>query len=51
MNVSKSVCILGDEKEFERCYRKKDNLENKNTLFVTFENDFEALLESGKKRL
>ena len=49
MNVSKSVCILGDEKNLKGVIEKKDNLENKNTLFVTFENDFEALLESGKK--
>lgn len=48
MNVSKSICILGDEKNLKGIIENKENLENKNTLFVTFENDFNSLLESGK---
>ncbi len=55
MNVSKSVCILGDEKNLNSLKENIEKLENANTLFITFENEFDNLLSSGlqtyKKRL
>lgn len=49
MNVSKSVCILGDNKNLKLVKETSDNLNNKETLFITFENDFSKILEEGKK--
>ena len=49
MNVSKSVCILGDNKNLKLAKETSDNLNNKETLFITFENDFSKILEEGKK--
>ena len=53
MNVSKTVCILGDTKNLTSILENKSILENQETLFVDFENDkseifFDILLESGK---
>ena len=47
MNVSKSVCILGDEKNLNSLKENIEKLENANTLFITFENEFDNLLSSG----
>ena len=37
MNVSESVCILGDEKNLVSVINHVDMLQNKNTMFVTFD--------------
>ena len=49
MNVSKSVCILGDEKNLNGLKENISKLENSETLFVTFEHDFSKMLTDGKK--
>lgn len=49
MNVSKSVCILGDEKNLNGLKENVSKLENPETLFVTFEHDFDQMLATGKK--
>ena len=49
MNVSKSVCILGDNKNLKLVKETYNNLENKETLLITFENEFSKMLEEGKK--
>lgn len=49
MNVSKSVCILGDNKNLKLVKETSNNLKNKETLLITFENEFSKMLEEGKK--
>lgn len=57
MNVSNSECILGDNKNLKQILEKIDKLENKKTIFVSFdsnkkENGFlpiEEEIENGKK--
>lgn len=57
MNVSKSVCILGDEKNLDAIQKNITKLNNSKTLFVNFESDesneyttsFDFLLETGNK--
>ena len=48
MNVSKTVCILGDEKNLSGIQKNINNIENKNTLFVSFEKQFDNFLSEGK---
>ncbi len=52
MNVSKSVCILGDSKNLDEVLNNKNKLENTETLFVYFDKEqadcYEYLLEDGK---
>lgn len=56
MNVSHTVCLLGDDKNFRQVLKHKDKLENQETLFVNFDDkteehmvSFTAFSEEGKK--
>ena len=49
MNVSQTVCILGDKKNLDTVLDNISKVENPDTLFITFENKFNSLLEEGKK--
>ena len=54
MNVSESVCILGDQKNLDEITEKIDTLKNKNTLFIYFDkkdsdNYFDNILRKGHK--
>ena len=51
MNVSQSVCILGDNKNLDSILDSNNisKVEYADTLFVSFENKFDSLLEEGKK--
>ena len=54
MNVSQTVCILGDNKNLTSILNSIEKVENADTIFVDFEknnsnNSFTTLLESGKK--
>lgn len=62
MNVSESVCVLGDSKNLNSVIEKKENLKNKDTSFIHFdrltkensnnqkyEHDFSSFKEEGKK--
>lgn len=53
MNVSQTVCILGDKKNLDSILDNIEKVENPDTLFVTFEeenvtNSFDVLLVKGK---
>ena len=53
MNVSQTVCILGDQKNLNSILDNVNKVENPYTLFISFETDeskncFEVLLEHGK---
>lgn len=48
MNVSQTVCILGDDKNLSSVLDNIEKIENPDTEFVTFENNFNKLLEDGK---
>lgn len=49
MNVSQAVCILGDNKNLENVLDNISKIENPDTIFITFDKKFDALLEDGKK--
>lgn len=49
MNVSQSVCILGDNKNLENILDNIDKIQNPDTIFITFDKKFDTLLEEGKK--
>ena len=49
MNVSQTVCILGDTKNLSAILDNIEKVENPETEFVSFEDKFSTLLESGKK--
>lgn len=51
MNMSQSVCILGDNKNLDSILDSNNisKVEYADTLFVSFENKFDSLLEEGKK--
>lgn len=49
MNVSQAVCILGDNKNLENVLDNIAKIENPDTIFITFDKKFDALLEDGKK--
>lgn len=54
MNISESVCILGDNKNLSQVIKNIDKLDNKNTTFINFDkktdkNYFNTVLENGKK--
>ena len=59
MNVSKTECILGDSKNLKQIKDNIDKLENKNVIFINFDEEFldekflsfESELENGKKLL
>lgn len=53
MNVSQTVCILGDSKNLDCILKNIEKVENPDTLFIPFDNknsktSFEYLLASGK---
>lgn len=52
MNVSKTACILGDNKNLHLVLENKNKLENADTLLINFDNttsanSFDSLLEQG----
>lgn len=54
MNVSESVCILGDSKNLNSITENIDKLQNKNTMLIYFDNkkksnNFDIIKEDGKK--
>ncbi len=49
MNVSQTVCILGDDKNLSSILDNIQKLENPDTEFITFEKNFTSILEVGKK--
>lgn len=49
MNVSQTVCILGDNKNLSAVLDNIEKVENPDTEFVSFEDKFSKLLENGKK--
>ena len=49
MNVSQSVCILGDNKNLENVLDNIEKIENPDTIFITFDKKFDTLLKDGKK--
>ncbi len=59
MNVSKTECILGDSKNLKQIVENMDKLENKDTVFISFDEqnqdkkfiEIETELENGKKLL
>ena len=58
MNVSKTQCILGNNKNLKPILENIEKLENKNTIFIDFDNktqenviSFETQMEKGKKLL
>lgn len=48
MNVSQTVCILGDDKNLSSILDNIQKVENPDTEFITFEKNFDTLLEAGK---
>lgn len=59
MNVSKSECILGDDKNLKQINENIEKLENRETLFINFDNNkeenkilsFQLEMEKGKNLL
>lgn len=53
MNVSNTVCILGDNKFLKEITKNIENVENPSTLFISFDNNgsnnFNTLLEEGNQ--
>lgn len=50
MNVSETVCILGDTKNLKTILEQKEKLNNKKTDFIYFEK-IEKILKEGKEQL
>ena len=48
MNVSQTVCILGDKKILDELLKNISKVENPDTLYVSFEKDFSKLMEKGQ---
>lgn len=48
MNVSQTVCLLGDVKNLNAVLNKMANVENPDTTFILFDEKFDTLLEDGK---
>ena len=48
MNVSQTVCILGDKKNLDSVLDNICKLENPDTFFISFEEKFDTLLKEGK---
>ena len=48
MNVSQTVCILGDKKNLNDISNNIEKLENPDTEFIVFEKSFDKLLNEGK---
>ena len=49
MNVSQTVCILGDKKNLDIILDDISKIENPDTYFISFEEKFDKYLEEGKK--
>ena len=49
MNVSQTVCILGDCKNIDSVLDSIEKVENPDTCFISFEKNFDDLLADGKK--
>ena len=48
MNVSQTVCILGDNKNLQNILENISKVENPDTKFITFDEKFNILLNEGK---
>ena len=48
MNVSQTVCILGDNKNLQNILKNISKIENPDTKFITFDEKFNILLNEGK---
>ena len=48
MNVSQTVCILGDNKNLQNILENISKVENPDTKFITFDEKFDILLNEGK---
>ena len=48
MNVSQTVCILGDKKNLDTVLDNISKIENPDTFFISFEEKFDILLKEGK---
>ena len=48
MNVSQTVCILGDKKNLDVILDDISKVENPDTYFISFEENFDTFLKSGK---
>lgn len=48
MNVSQTVCLLGDDKNLDAVLNNIAKVENHDTTFITFHKNFDTLLEDGK---
>ena len=48
MNVSQTVCILGDNKNLQNILENISKIENPDTKFITFDEKFNILLNEGK---
>ena len=48
MNVSQTVCILGDKKNLDNILDNISKVENPDTYFVSFEEKFDEFLKEGK---
>lgn len=49
MNVSQSVCILGDNKNLTDIEKNISHVENPDTLFINFDKNFTSFLNEGKQ--
>ena len=49
MNVSESVCILGDNKNLSAIEKNMNLLKNTDTLFINFDKNYNSFLEEGEK--
>ena len=48
MNVSQTVCILGDKKNLDSVLDNISKVENPDTYFISFEEQFDKFLNDGK---
>ena len=48
MNVSQTVCILGDKKNLDTVLDNISKIENPDTFFISFEEKFDSFLKEGK---
>ena len=47
MNVSQTACILGDSKNLDEVLKNIEHVENPDTVFIKFEDNFDSFLKSG----
>ena len=48
MNVSQTVCILGDKKNLDTILDNISKIENPDTIFISFEEKYDTFLKEGK---